>query len=57
MGKGSGGIDTFIGYVKKGKVVLEVKGLSKKLALLAFNTAQHRISIKMTVIEREVIDV
>lgn len=56
MGKGAGGIETWISYVKKGKILIEVKGVSKKLAFIAFKAVQYRISIKMDIIEREVID-
>jgi len=57
MGKGAGSIDTWITYVKKGKVIIEIKGVSKKLIFIAFKAVQHRISIKMNIIKREVIDV
>jgi ribosomal protein L16/L10AE len=56
MGKGAGGIDTWISYVKKGKIIIEVNGVSKKLAFIAFKAVQYRISLKMDIIEREVID-
>jgi len=57
MGKGSGSIDTLISYVKKGKVIIEIKGVSKKLVFMAFKVVKYRISIKMTIIEREIVDV
>jgi large subunit ribosomal protein L16 len=56
MGKGAGGIDSWIAYVKRGEIIIEVKGVSKKLILMAFKAVQYRISIKMVIIEREVID-
>jgi large subunit ribosomal protein L16 len=56
MGKGAGGIDSWISYVNKGKIIIEVKGVSKKLVLMAFKAVRYRISIKMDIIEREVID-
>jgi large subunit ribosomal protein L16 len=56
MGKGAGGIDSWISYVNKGKIIIEAKGISKKIALLAFKAVKHRIPIKMVIIEREVID-
>jgi large subunit ribosomal protein L16 len=57
MGKGSGGIDSWISYIKKGKILIEINGVSKKLIYLAFRLVQYRISIKMNIIKREVIDV
>jgi len=56
MGKGAGGVDTWIAYVKKGKIIIEVKGVSKKLVLIAFKAVQYRIPLKMDVIERELLD-
>lgn len=56
MGKGVGGIDSWIAYIKKGKVIIEVKGISKKLVFIAFKAIKYRISIKMNIIERETID-
>jgi ribosomal protein L16/L10AE len=56
MGKGAGSIDTWIAYVKKGKVIIEVKGVSKKLVLIAFKAVQYRLSIKMDIIKRELLD-
>lgn len=56
MGKGAGSIDTWIAYVKKGKVIIEVKGISKKMVLIAFKAVQYRLSIKMDIIKRELLD-
>jgi large subunit ribosomal protein L16 len=56
MGKGSGGIHSWIAYVKKGKILIELNGISKKLVFMAFKAVQYRLSIKMDIIEREVID-
>ena len=57
MGKGSGPINTWIAYIKKGKVIIEVKGIPKKLVFLAFKVVKYRIAIKMNIINRYVIDV
>ena len=56
MGKGAGSIDTWIAYVKKGKVIIEVKGISKKMVLITFKAVQYRLSIKMDIIKRELLD-
>lgn len=57
MGKGSGLINTWIAYLKKGKVIIEVKGVTKKLVFIAFKIVKYRIAIKMKIINRDVIDV
>ena len=56
MGKGAGAINAWIGYVKKGKVIIEVKGISKKLAFIALKAVQYRLCIKTDITEREIID-
>lgn len=56
MGKGSGGIESWISYVKKGKVIIEVKGISKEIATVAFKAIQYRVSVKVQIIEREIVD-
>lgn len=56
MGKGSGNIESWISYVKKGKIIIEVKGISKEIAIIAFKAIQYRISVKVRIIEREIVD-
>lgn len=56
MGKGSGSIDSWVSYVKKGKIIIEIKGISKKIAILALKAIQHRISLKIKLVKREIID-
>ena len=56
MGKGSGGIDSWISYVKKGKVIFELNGVSQKLAFIALKTIKNRINLKTKIIKREIID-
>jgi ribosomal protein L16/L10AE len=57
MGKGSGLVNTWVAYVKKGKIIIEVKGVPKKLVFIAFKIIKYRIAIKMNIINRYVIDV
>ena len=57
MGKGSGLINTWVAYVKKGKIIIEVKGVPKKLVFIAFKIIKYRIAIKMNIINRYVVDV
>jgi len=56
MGKGAGGIYSWISYAKKGKVIIEIKGASKKLAFIAFKAVQYKLAIKTGIVERELID-
>nr|QFP99034.1 ribosomal protein L16 [Rhizaria sp.] len=56
MGKGSGGVSLWISYVKKGKIFIELKGISKKVAYIAFKAVSKRISLKMKFLERNIMD-
>ena len=56
MGKGSGSVDSWISYVKKGKVFIEIKGVSKKIAISVLKAIQCRVSLKMKLVKREIID-
>lgn len=57
MGKGSGPIDSWISYVKRGKIIFELSGVSQDVALLALNLAKTRINLKTKVVLREIIDI
>jgi len=56
MGKGCGSVDSWIAYLKKGKVIIELLGVSKKMAIIAFNAVRKRLPIQFEIIQREVID-
>ena len=56
MGKGAGNTNKFVYYVKKGKIIIEIKGVSKEIAFLALKTVKQRICLKMDVVKREIID-
>lgn len=56
MGKGSGGIDSWIAYVKKGKIIFELSGLSKEVAFSVLNLLKNRINLKTKIVQRELID-
>jgi len=56
MGKGSGNIHSWISYVKKGKILIEIIGISEKLAIKALEATQSRIALKLKVVKREIID-
>ncbi len=56
MGKGCGSLDSWIAYLKKGKVIIELLGVSNQLATLAFKAVCKRLPLKFEIIRREVID-
>ena len=57
MGKGAGNVQNWVAYVKKGKVIIEIQGVSVKLIIAAFKSAEIIIPIKLLIIEREINDV
>jgi len=57
MGKGTGPINSRITYIKKGKILIEVNGISKKLIFFALNSVRSRISIKTHIVKRNIIDI
>lgn len=56
MGKGSSGINSWISYIKKGNVIIEIKGISKKMAIVVFKAIRYRINLKIKLVKREIID-
>ncbi|MFH0830860.1 MAG: 50S ribosomal protein L16 [Parcubacteria group bacterium] len=52
MGKGKGGVDHFVAVVRPGRILFELDGLSKKLALEALELARHKMPVKTKVITR-----
>jgi len=56
MGKGCGSASSSIIYIKKGKIVVEIQDVQKKIAFLAFQVVQRRLRFKMDFVEREIVD-
>ena len=54
MGKGVGSIKFWISYIKKGIIFLEITGITKKLAVKAFNKIKCKLPIKVNLCSREV---
>jgi large subunit ribosomal protein L16 len=52
MGKGKGGVDHFVAVVRPGRILFEVDGLSKKMALEAMELARHKMPVKTKVVVR-----
>lgn len=54
MGKGVGAIKSWIFFVKKGVIILEVDQITKVVAYYALKLASLRISIKVCIIFRDI---
>jgi large subunit ribosomal protein L16 len=52
MGKGKGAPEGWVAVIKPGKVLYEMEGVSRDLALEAFRLAAHKLPIKTKFIER-----
>jgi large subunit ribosomal protein L16 len=53
MGKGKGSPEYWVAVVKPGRVMFEIKGVSKEIAIEAFRLAGHKLPIKTKMVERE----
>ncbi len=54
MGKGKGATDAWVAVVKPGKILYEMDGISREMAMEALRLASHKLSIKTKFIERGV---
>ena len=52
MGKGKGAPEFWVAPVRRGRVMFEVAGVSKELAMEALNLASHKLPIKTKVVVR-----
>ncbi len=52
MGKGKGAPEFWVAVVKPGRIMFEVGGVSKELAIQALNLASHKLPIKTKVVIR-----
>jgi large subunit ribosomal protein L16 len=55
MGKGKGGNEGYVAVVRPGRVMFELEGVDKALAVLAFTNAHHKLPIKTQLISREAV--
>ncbi len=53
MGSGKGNVDHWVAVVKPGRVLFEISGVSKDVALEALRLAAHKLPIHTQVIVRE----
>jgi large subunit ribosomal protein L16 len=52
MGKGKGMPESWVAVVKPGKIMFELEGVSKEVAIEAFRTAEAKLPIKTKFVER-----
>ena len=52
MGKGKGPTEAWVAVVRPGKILYEMEGISRELAMEALRLASHKLSIKTRFIER-----
>jgi len=52
MGHGKGGVELWVAVVKPGRVLFEISGVPKELALEAFHLAAAKLPVKTRVMDR-----
>jgi large subunit ribosomal protein L16 len=52
MGSGKGDVHEYVAIVKPGRIMFEMGGVSKELAMQALKRASHKLSVKTKVIEK-----
>jgi large subunit ribosomal protein L16 len=53
MGKGKGPIDQYVMNIKPGRIIFEMAGVNKELAVKALTLAQHKLPFKTKIITAE----
>ena len=54
MGKGKGNVEYWVAKIKPGKILYEMDGVSKSIAVEAFELAAAKLPIKTAIVERVV---
>lgn len=54
MGKGKGNVEYWVAQIQPGKILFEMEGVSKELAIEAFNLAKAKLPFKVIFEERKV---
>jgi len=52
QGKGKGSVEYWVALIQKGKVLFELDGIEKKIAIEAFRLGSSKLPIKTDIIER-----
>lgn len=53
MGKGKGDVQGYVAVVRPGRVLFELGGIDKQVAIKALSEASHKLPVKTKIIERE----
>jgi large subunit ribosomal protein L16 len=53
MGTGKGGVEGWVAVVRPGRVIFEVEGVSREIAVEAFTRAHHKLPVNTHIISRE----
>jgi large subunit ribosomal protein L16 len=53
MGKGKGAVDHWVAVVKRGRIVMELGGVSEEAAREALRLASHKLPMKCQFVARE----
>jgi large subunit ribosomal protein L16 len=54
MGKGKGAPEGWVAVVRPGRILYEIQGVTREMAMEAFRLATHKLSVKTKFIERSV---
>ena len=52
MGKGKGAPEGWVAVIRPGRILYEIEGVSKELAMEALRLASHKLSVKTRFVER-----
>ena len=52
MGKGKGPHDSWVAVIKPGRILYEMEGVSREVAMEAFRLASHKLPLKTRFVER-----
>jgi len=53
MGKGKGNLEGWVAVVKPGRIIFEMSGVDRELAVKALNIAAQKLPIKVKIVEAE----
>lgn len=54
MGKGKGAPEGWVAVVRPGRILYEIQGVTREMAMEAFRLATHKLSVKTKFIERSI---
>ncbi|WP_297576090.1 50S ribosomal protein L16 [uncultured Campylobacter sp.] len=53
MGKGKGGVEEWVMNIKPGRMIFEMAGASKEIAITALTLSMHKLPFKTKIVSRE----